>query len=312
MKTLIVALGAVGVLLLIAVPGFILKKKKMVGEDCMPALSKILLYVCQPCLSIYTFKNATFSTEMLGNIGIFALLALIVQILMLGIAYLLFKRKMQNPLYRIMTIACSLGNCAFFGIPILEALFPAEAPGLLIYTSVYAIIMNIIGWTLGAAIISQNLKYVSARKVFLNPAMFSLLIAIPFFVFEIPLPETLDSMVSLIGRMATPISMLIMGMRLATMSFKQMFTTKQIYISLALKQFLMPLLALLMVAFLPLDGGLKAVLYIICCCPVASVVLNFSEILGEGQREAAAAVLLSTILSIVTLPIMTLLLPFLG
>ena len=210
-----------------------------------------------------------------------------------------------------MTIASSLGNCAFFGIPILEALFPETASGLLIYTSVYAIIMNIIGWTLGAAIISQNLKYVSFKKIFLNPAMFSLLIAIPFFVFEIPIPETLDSMVSLIGRMATPISMLIMGMRLATMDFKQMFTTKQIYISLVLKQIVMPLIAFAMIVFLPVDGGLKAVLYIICCCPVASVVLNFSEILGEGQKEAAATVLLSTILSIVTLPIMTLLLPFL-
>ena len=62
----------------------------------------------------------------------------------------------------------------------------------MIYTSVYAIIMNIIGWTLGAAIISQNLKYVSIKKIFLNPAMFSLLVAIPFFVFEIPLPESLN------------------------------------------------------------------------------------------------------------------------
>lgn len=311
MKTFLVALGAVGVLLLVAIPGYILKKKKMVGEDCMPSLSKILLFVCQPCLSIYTFKNATYSPEMLGNIGIFALFALLVQILMLGIAYLMFKRRIKNPLYRIMTIACSLGNCAFFGIPILEALYPETASGLLIYTSVYAIIMNVIGWTLGAAIISQNLRYVSFKKIFCNPAMCSLLIAIPFFVFEIPLPETLDSMISLIGRMATPISMLIMGMRLATMNTKQMFTTKPIYISLALKQFAMPLLCFLMVAFLPIDIGLKAVLYIICCCPVASVVLNFSEILGEGQKEAASAVLLSTILSIITLPIMTLLLPFL-
>lgn len=311
MKTFLVALGAVGILLLIAVPGYILKKKKMVGEDCMPSLSKILLFVCQPCLSIYTFKSATFSPEMLGNIGIFALLALLVQILMLGIAYLFFRTRMENPLYRIMTIACSLGNCAFFGIPILEALYPDTAQGLLIYTSVYAIIMNVIGWTLAAAIISRNLKYVSAKKIFLNPAMISLLIAIPFFVFEIPLPQTLDDMISLVGRMATPISMLIMGMRLATMDFKQMFTTKPIYISLAMKQFVMPLLAFLMIAFLPLDGGLKAVLYIICCCPVASVVLNFSEILGEGQKEAASAVLLSTILSIITLPIMTVLLPLL-
>ena len=309
MKTFLVALGAVAVLLATAVPGYVLKKKNMVSEDTMPALSKILLYICTPCLSIYTFKNATFSMQMLGNILIFALLALIVQILMLGIAYLLFRRKMKNPLYRIMTIACSLGNCAFFGIPILEALYPETASGLLIYTSVYAIIMNVIGWTLGAAIISQNLKYVSAKKVFLNPAMFALVLAIPFFIFEIPLPESVDSMVSLLGRMATPISMLIMGMRLATTDFKRMFATKQVYLSILMKQFLMPLLCLLMVAFLPVDSGMKAVLYIICCCPVASVVLNFSEILGEGQREAAATVLLSTILSIATLPIMTLLIP---
>ena len=66
-----------------------------------------------------------------------------------------------------------------------------------------------------------------------------------------------------------------------------------------------------MIVFLPVDSGLKVVLYIICCCPVASIVLNFSEILGEGQKEAASTVLLSTILSILTLPIMTLFLPLL-
>lgn len=309
MKTFLVALGAVAVLLAAAVPGYVLKKKNMVSEDTMPSLSKILLYICTPCLSIYTFKNATFSMEMLGNIGIFSLLALLVQVIILGIAYLLFRRKMKEPLYRIMTIACALGNCAFFGIPILEALYPETASGLLIYTSVYAIIMNVIGWTIGAAIISQNLKYVSVKKVLLNPATVALVLAVPFFVFEIPLPESLDSMISLIGRMATPISMLIMGMRLATTDLKRLFTTKQIYIAIFMKQFVMALVCLLLVAFLPVDGGMKAVLYIICCCPVASVVLNFSEILGEGQKEAASAVLLSTLFSIVTLPIMVLLLP---
>ncbi|MBQ7406527.1 MAG: AEC family transporter [Clostridia bacterium] len=309
MKTFLVALGAVAVLLAAAVPGYVLKKKNMVSEDTMPSLSKILLYICTPCLSIYTFKNATFSMEMLGNIGVFSLLALLVQVIILGIAYLLFRRKMKEPLYRIMTIACALGNCAFFGIPILEALYPETASGLLIYTSVYAIIMNVIGWTIGAAIISQNLKYVSVKKVLLNPATVALVLAVPFFVFEIPLPESLDSMISLIGRMATPISMLIMGMRLATTDLKRLFTTKQIYIAIFMKQFAMALVCLLLVAFLPVDGGMKAVLYIICCCPVASVVLNFSEILGEGQKEAASAVLLSTLFSIVTLPIMVLLLP---
>jgi predicted permease len=62
---------------------------------------------------------------------------------------------------------------------------------------------------------------------------------------------------------------------------------------------------------LPIDGDVKRTFFIICSCPVASVVLNYAEIIGEGQREAANTVLLGTILSIVTLPIMMLLMPLL-
>ena len=74
---------------------------------------------------------------------------------------------------------------------------------------------------------------------------------------------------------------------------------------------LMPLVAFLLVVLLPLDVYVKRVFYIIACCPTASIVLNFAEILGEGQEEAAGTVLLGTALSAVTLPLMTLLLPFL-
>jgi predicted permease len=98
-------------------------------------------------------------------------------------------------------------------------------------------------------------------------------------------------------------------MRLAKMKFGSIFTNKRIYVTVALKQFLMPLLGFLFVYFLPIAPDLKRVFFILCACPVASIVLNFAEIVGEGQNEAANSVLLSTLLSIITLPVMMLLLP---
>ena len=65
------ALRAVAVLLLAALPGYILMKRKMLSEACIPGFSKILLFVTQPCLAIYTFRSAEYSLEKLRDaIGI--------------------------------------------------------------------------------------------------------------------------------------------------------------------------------------------------------------------------------------------------
>lgn len=318
MQVFTISLFAVAVLLLTAVPGYILMKKRMLSEDCIPGLSKILVTVAQPCLVVYTFQSTEFSVQTLADIGVFALLCTVINVVMLGGAYLVFRRRCDEPLYRIMTIATTFGNCAFFGIPIIEALFPAQASGLIIYTTVYALIMNILGWTVGSAIISRDVRYVSPRKIILNPATIAAAVAFVLFVFEIPLTFTLpvvgskftllSDVVTITGKMCTPLSMIIMGMRLATMDIARMFTDPRVYLTLAVKQILMPLVALLIVLPLPLDPLMKRTFYVISATPVASVVLNFSELIGEGQREAANMVLLGTMLSVVTLPVMSLLL----
>lgn len=308
-----IALGAVLVLLLMAAVGYILAKCRVFDGNFTSDLSKILVYVCQPALAVYTFKSTEYSPEKLTNVGIFALLVLAINVLVMGASYLIFKKKSKNPIYRIMTIATAMANCAFFGIPIIEAILPTEAPDLILYTTVFSVIMNIIGWTIGSAIISQNLKYVSVKKMITNPALIGTVVALILFVFEIPI-ENLTSVFSLIttcAKMATPLSMIIMGARLATMDIPSMFNDGRVYLTIAIKQFAMPLIAFAMVFFLPLPAEIAKTFFIICACPVASVVLNYSEIVGEGQKEAAKMVLVGTILSVVTLPIMMLLLPLL-
>lgn len=311
MTTLLVALTAVGVLLLTAAPGYILIRRKMIDEACIPGASKILLYVCQPCLAVYTLKSTAFSVETLGRMGLFALLALAIHAAMLGITYLVLRKRCRAPVYRIITLSTTFANCAFFGIPIIEALFPAVASDLIVYTTVYALVMNVLGWTVGAAIISRDTSYIKLKKIFLNPATLGCAVAMVLFCLEIPIQQNLYSMITVLGRMCSPLSMLIMGMRLATVKLRPMLTDLRIYLTVLVKQCVMPAVAFVLVYFLPIDPYIKRVFYIIACCPTASVVLNFSEILGEGQKEAANIVLFGTILSALTLPLMALLLPLL-
>jgi predicted permease len=307
------AVVAVAVLLFAAVPGYIFKKKNMVGDGAMPALSKILLYVGQPCLTVYSFSIIEFSWQMLANIGIFALLVAIIHVVMLGGAYLCLHKKASEPIYRILTIATTFSNSAFFGIPVIKALLPSLASELIVYTSIYAIVMNLFAWTVGSAIIANDVGYIKVKSIFLNPMMISLLLGVCVFVFRINITGSLLDMIEIAGRMSTPISMIIMGMRLATVDFRKMWGDVRIYLTIAVNQLLMPTLVFLSVFMLKgIDPYLRKTLFIISACPAASIVLNYSEVIGSGQREAANVVLLSTILSIATLPLMMILLPLIN
>lgn len=310
MNTFFITLVAVAVLLLMALVGYLLAKGRVLSENATADISKILIFVSQPALAIYTFMSTEYSPDKLIDIGIFALLVLLIHVIIMGGSYLVLRKKCKNPIYRIMTIATTMSNCAFFGIPILEAIYPGQSDDLIIYTIVYAVVMNVIGWTIGSAIISQNLKYISVKKMLTNPALIGATVALILFVTQAPITEaeTLFSIITATAKMSTPLSMMAMGIRLAGMKFKDIFTDYRIYITIAVKQFAMPLVAFFIVWLFGVDVWLARSFFIISACPAASVVLNYSEIVGTGQKEAASIVLLSTMLSIVTLPIMSLLL----
>lgn len=298
-----ITLITVAIMLLYAVPGFLLVKSKLIKENSIKAFATLLMYASQPCMMIYAFQKVKFSIELTINMIIILVLSLFIILFMVGIAYLIFRKKHGDVKYRIATLAMSFGNCMFMGLPLLESLLPDYPEGL-IFSTIFSLSMNIVGWTLGSAVIANDKKYCSIKKAVLNPAVLALVVIIPLFCFNITIPDKLSEAISLLGRMATPLCMLIMGMRLATMNFKKIFLGKLQYISIAVKQFIMPLLALILVWFLPIDFNMKLTFYILCSVPVASVVLNFSEMIGEGQEDAANTVLLGTMLSIITIPIM--------
>ena len=311
MSIFLSTLTAVSVLLLTALPGFLFIKKKMVGEEFIADLSKLLLYVCQSALVIYTFAGTKFSQGKLLSLGKFAVATILIHGVMLLGASLILRKKFDSVAPRISIIAVSFANAGFFGIPIIEAVMGDAASELIVYTTVYSLILNLLGWTVGSAIISKSRKYISARKLFLNPYMISTLVALPLFIFSPDMPTEIMNMVTILGKSTSPISMIIIGMRLATVELRKLFSDFKIYLTAAVKLLVMPLVAFALIYFFPIDNAAKATFFIITACPSASIVLNFSELMGEGQKEAVSSVLMSTILSVLSLPILMLLLPFL-
>ena len=305
MSSFFAALTTVGVMLFYAVPGFLLVKSNLVKSDGISNFAKLLMYVCSPMLVIYSFLNIGFSWTLVRNMLIAFAFAMSVMLIFVVVFARVFKNK-EDAKYRIYTLATVFPNCAFMGVPILQAVLP-DYPEALAYSVMFSMALNISAWTVGSYVITGDRKYIGVKKVLLNPQVFALLVAIPLFALGVKLPTQIDGMVTLLGKMTTPLCMLIMGMRLATTPIKGIFLKPMQYLIIAIKQLLLPLLVFLVLLPLPFDQNMKNSIYIIFACPVASVILSFAEMLGKGQRDAANMVLLGTSLSTLTIPIMCLL-----
>ncbi len=314
MQTMLTAFTTMVMMLLYALPGFLFIKTRVLRSDAITPFSKLLMYICQPLLIVYTMTRVTYTPALLGEMAIILVLMLVLQFGMIALFSFLFRRRMQDARYRIYTVATCLGNYAFMGIPILEAILP-EFPNVLACSAMCALSINIVSWTAGCAVISQDRRYISLKKILLNPATVGLVVAIPFFFLNVTPGEAihpmLDEMVMILARMSTPLCMIIMGMRLALMPWRSVFCRPALYAVIAIKQLLLPLATFGILLLLPLSTELSRALLIMVSCPVAAIVQNFAELLGAGEDTGAGIVLLGTSLSALTIPLMALLLPLL-
>ncbi len=293
-------------MLLCAVPGFLMIKARIIKSESISAFAKLLLYVCQPCLVVSALTGVEYSKKTAVDLLIVFTIILVSELLTTGVLVLVFRKKYAEARFRIYTVASCMGNVGFIGVPVIKALLPGN-PEAVAFTAAASLALNVYGWTIASAVISGDRKYISVKKIILNPATVAIIVALPLFFTNTKIPGAVGEEVDLIGRFSTPLCMIVMGARLACSKFSDVFLKIGNYLTVALKQIVYPLSVLLILKLLPLDGSMKCAVYVIACCPVASMVLNFSELIGKGREEAAGVLLLGTTLSCLTLPLMILL-----
>lgn len=301
-----VTLITVATMLLYAVPGYLLVKGRLLPKESISAFATLLLYACAPFQTIYALQQLDFSMYMLKYLILTLVLGLVLMGGTLGVVYFVLRKRQQDVRYRICTVAAAMGNCGFMGIPLLEALLP-DYPQAVGFASMFFMAMNILMWTLVSFIITRDRRYISLKKVFVNPSVIAMGVALVLFFGRIRLTGKISELVITLNKMSTVVCMLILGMRLALVPIKPMFTSGIQYVAIALKLFVFPLAALAICSLLPVEREFAMGIYIICCAPTGNMVLSFAELLGEGQDTAANVVLLSTLLSMLTIPLMLML-----
>lgn len=300
-----VAFSNVLVTLLYIIPGFICCKTKIAKAEHLSTLSAILVYVCSPCMVVNSFMQIERTPRMLGQIMLFFVVSLAIQTVLTFILYGIFRKKFHDVKYRMLTVSFGLGNAGFFGIPIIKALLPGH-PEVACFACVYIVGMNMLTFTIGAYCLTGDKKRMTLKKAFLNPPFISLLVALVLYAvnFSGIMPELLGGAIDLLNRTTTPLCMIILGIRLASVSFKKLFTRIYVYIICACKLLIFPFACLAIVYFLPLSPVFKAAMFILGGTPCAAVMLNIAE-MYDGETELAAnCVLLSTLLCVFTIPIL--------
>lgn len=300
-----VAFSNVLVTLLYIIPGFICCKTKIAKAEHLSTLSAILVYVCSPCMVINSFMQIERTPRMLGQIMLFFVVSLAIQTVLTFILYGIFRKKFHDVKYRMLTVSFGLGNAGFFGIPIIKALLPGH-PEVACFACVYIVGMNMLTFTIGAYCLTGDKKRMTLKKAFLNPPFISLLVSLVLYAvnFSGIMPELLGGALDLLNRTTTPLCMIILGIRLASVSFKKLFTRVYVYIICACKLLIFPFACLAIVYFLPLSPVFKAAMFILGGTPCAAVMLNIAE-MYDGETELAAnCVLLSTLLCVFTIPIL--------
>lgn len=290
-------------------PGFLISKCGKVKPEHMGSASAILLYVCAPCMFASNLISQDPSPEIFAKMGIFALLTMAGMLLFMFIQQFLLGKKKEDFRYRMMNCASVMGNVGFFGLPIVKAVFP-NAPEAAAFSCIYCATMNILAWTFGAFSVTGDKKYISLKAAFINPTVFSVTIGIVLCLLRATewMPSLIIGGVESIGLLTTPLSMIILGIRLTTMDMKEIFGQPIVYITAACKMLFFPLFCFALSLVFSMDPIVRACALILSGTPCASILLNLSEIHGRGQKLAADCALLSTILCFLTIPILTLLL----
>ena len=304
-----IALTNVLITLMYIVPGYIAAKSKKALADHLSTMSAVLIYICAPCMVVSSFMSLDYSAEDIKNMGLFFAATFILQALFMLIMSLVLGKRKNDSKYRILTIASVLGNVGFFGLPIVKALLPNN-PEVVCYSSIYTISMNMLVFTVGIYCLTGKKEYMSVKSAILNPSVISFAVALPLYVLGARkyTPDVLMNSIQLLGNMTTPLCMIILGIRLSTVPFKQLIFNSFVYLICFGKLILFPLFCFGMVYFLPLALSFKASILILSSVPCASVILNLAEIHHSQTELSANCVLVSTILCFITIPILTLLL----
>ena len=302
MDTALLLAEKIAELSLIVLMGAALVKTGLLKSEHSRTLSVIALYLISPSVMIHAFQTA-YSPETIGGLLLSLKLALIFHIILIALGRLLKTVFKLDPVEHAAMVYTNSGNLI---IPLVASVFGTQ---WVIYTSGFIIVQMFLFWTHLRLLICGSGK-LSWKTVLSNINILAMFAGVAMFAFGIRLPRIIDNTLATVGSMIGPVAMLVAGMLIASMPLKPLLRSRRLYLTAFLRLIAVPLILLAVIAcfhLAPADGlGSKVALisFLAAVSPAAATITQMAVVYGQDARKAGAVYGITTLLCILTMPLM--------
>lgn len=297
MESVIVILKQLATMAIYCLIGFCLHKKGLVIKEGCRAFSRLLLYVILPCVIINSFLR-----EASPDVTKTLIICIAVSALLLMLSMLI--SKLAFPKDAIAMFSASFSNAGFMGIPLITLVYGSE---LVLYIAPFVALLNILQWIYGQNLLLGK-KQSSIRDILGNPLVVAFAVGLLFYALPVSLPELLQKPIAALAGCNAPVAMIILGYYLAEVPLRRFICAKDAWKVSAVRLLAVPVLTVLVLAWLPgLAAPVKMALIIAASAPVGINVAIYAELLGKDYQKAVTMICSSSVLCLLTLPLIILL-----
>ena len=287
-------------LLIMIGAGWFMTKKGMLDARTNTQMSKMIVNVFNPMLIISSAASSV-GLIPLGTMGLVSLIAVAMFAILIAAGMILSpffdKRADQRKIFQMMFVFSNLG---FIGIPVVSSILGAE---YVVYVTEFLVIYTIVFYTYGVALMDGKFS-VSSLKTMINPGMVSGIAALLLIILGIQLPGFLMTAVTYLGNVTSPMALVAVGFALASTDSKLIFCQPKLYLFSIVKLLVLPLLMLPLLRLATGDSALISVCMVMFGMPIGNMPLILGNQKGIDGSTCSAAIILTTILCVFTIPVL--------
>ena len=286
-------------LFLYMICGFIVSRLNIIREDNRAVLVRLLMDVAMPMMVLNAFNKAITREELLSSLWI--MIIALAGCVVTGLIGLLIWRKQPENKHNVLMYASMFSNAGNAGLPIISLVF---GPVGVFYASMYLIPPRILQWTVGLGFFVKPEKGRWVKNVLLNPMVVTIYIGAVLMITNWQIPGVFGSAIANLGSMTAPLSMILIGATIAHMNWK-MLLDRSVLLTSFLRLIAFPLLFAVLLRLFHVESTILTISVILLAMPVASNTAAMAERYGGDYVFASACVSVSTLLSVITVPVIT-------
>ena len=299
----------IGLFVIYIVVGILLVKTRVLTRDTLETVSRFVMKLAMPVMIFTNTVDGVGRSSLLGSLSLLGLTALLyactfVMAKLMAAAFRLQGDRAQ--VYRALTM---FGNVGFMGIPIVSSIFPDYG---MLYIAVFTIIDQMVLWTLGVKLTTPCGKGSFDPKKMINPCTVAIVLSVVMVLTGLKLPSLLNTALDKIGATATPLAMIYLGGVFACMKVVRYLRIREYYGIVAIKMLLFPLVFYFLLGFLPLNPNIHLTIALLASLPAMSSIVMMAQASGSEGDYAMGGILVTTVCSIVTIPLACLLMQLMG